>query len=616
MTFLSRKRRLQTWIRMRPWRDLTGSGLLRLFAWGTLGGALEVLGRTSPNEWVDALGVLGITLALTLAVGRLEEEERRVRLRRLGTRLRSKLAGWRLRSGLDLRGTPALQASHPWRYAWLLAGIAVSLVAVLASCSSWPTGVRGVLQQVSGLIYLTLLFGLWSFLGLGTLTRWVASFAAVDDKLDNIRRKHRWIEKRRSMYGTLGFGAFMVVSLAGLFLPPWIPLAIVAVTVLIYILAVRAPGSSLFMIWKCPARDGGPYASRWICWDVALIFGLAMLLTIPIVMSTGQRLAAVPFTDSSLSTFLGGCFAWSLALFAPACLGYVATRLRGAWNADPSRPARIRVHVAGVRDEAQEYLLRTALEGAGFTAGFHPEGPAPTDVALRLDESHIGGDVFDDFFAAWPRRTAPGEFGTKELETSLRRRAHLQYRRILFRRLKTILKNARSKKYERGEGYWIAPHLWFATHLTRDTDEETRSAIGPAYRDVIPREALNHLWNVMKDADIDLVFLEDGVRFTSFRRVMAAVFEFHDLFGERPLEDGRHFSGIPGVRVMIHEFHIEEPLQPKGYPEPDYEDLGRARILHIYKDRGGDEVSDDIPDDLSSLPIPVGSFGSGPLSLF
>ena len=615
MSFLSRNHRLQTWIRTRPWRDVTGSGLLRLFAWGTLGGALEVLGRTSPNEWVDALGVLGIALVLTLAVGRVDEEERRSRLRRVRACLKSKLAGWRLRSGLDLRGTPALQAGHPWRYGGLVAGIAVSLAAVLGTCSSWPTGARGVLQQVSGLLYLTLLFGLWSSLGLGTLTLWIASFSAVDDKLEKMRKKHRWIEKRRSMYGTFGFSAFMAVSLAGLFLPPWIPIAIVAVTVVTYALAVHAPGSSLVMIWKYPAREGGPHASRWIYWDIALISGLAMLLTIPIVMSTGQRLAAVPFTDASLSTFLGGCFAWSLAIFTPACLGYVAVRLRGAWNADPSRPARIRVHVANVGDVALECRLRVALEDAGFDADFAAEGPAVTDVALRLDASHTPGDVFDEFFAGWPRRTAPAEFGTEELGTALRRRAHLQYRRILFRRLKTILKNARNKKYERGEGYWIAPHLWFATHLTRDTDEDSRSAIGPAYRDVIPRTVLNHLWSVLEGVDIDLVFLEDGVRFTSFRRVLAAVFEFHDLFADRPLEDGRHFSGIPGIRVMIHEFHIEETYQPKGYPEPDYEDLGRARILHVYKDRGGDEVSHGIPDDLSSLPMPVGSFGGGPLSL-
>ncbi len=615
MSFLSHNHRLQTWIRTRPWRAISGTRLLRLFAWGVLGGALEVLGRTSPNEWVDALGVLGITLGLTIALGRVDEDVRKGWFRRARAKLKQRLSAWRLRSGLDLRGDPPLPREQPWRYGVLVLVVGVVLAALFFTSSFWPGGARTALQRVSGLVYLILLCGLWSFLGLGTLTLWIASFAAVDDKLEKLRHKHRWIEKRRSMYGTLGFGAFMLVSLAGLFLPPWIPIAMVFATVLVYICTVYAPGCSLNMIWKYTGRDEGPYTSRWVFWDIALIFGLSMVLCVPIVLSMGQRLAAVPFADASLSSFLGGCFAWSLALFTPACLGYVATRLRGAWNADPARKATLQVHIGGALDDSRCQRIAAELTQAGFETSFAPLEPSITDVSIVIDDQREPEDMFSNFFAGWPRRVTLEEVASIELHESMRRRGHLQYRRILFRRLKNILKHARSRKYERGEGYWIAPHLWFATHLTRDTDEDSRAAIGPAYRDVIPRAALNHLWEVMKAVDIDLVFLEDGVRFPSFRRVMAAIFEFHDLFADRQLEDGRHFAGIVGVRVMIHDFHIEKPFQAKGYPEPDYEDLGRARILHIYKDRGGDEISDEIPDDLSSLPMPVGSFG-GPLSLF
>jgi hypothetical protein len=51
---------------------------------------------------------------------------------------------------------------------------------------------------------------------------------------------------------------------------------------------------------------------------------------------------------------------------------------------------------------------------------------------------------------------------------------------------------------------------------------------------------------------------------------------------------------------------MERPLRREKYPEPDYEDLGRARILHIFKDR--DEPPEDwtLPFDLDSLLQPAG----------
>ena len=35
------------------------------------------------------------------------------------------------------------------------------------------------------------------------------------------------------------------------------------------------------------------------------------------------------------------------------------------------------------------------------------------------------------------------------------------------------------------------------------------------------------------------------------------------------------------IYAIVHDLKIGEPLDRERYPEPDYEDLGRARILHI-----------------------------------
>ncbi|MAB78815.1 MAG: hypothetical protein CMJ89_05610 [Planctomycetes bacterium] len=615
MSFLSRTHTLRSWLGTRPWHGLSGSRLLRLFAWGVLGGALEVLGRTSPNEWIDALGVLGIVLGVAITLGRQDETSRKAWGRRITRSLNRRFASWKLRSGLDLRGNPPLSPRHPWRYAVLAGAIFLFLSTLLATHSFWPSGARSTLQNVSGLLYLVLLTGLWTALGLGTLTLWIASFAALEERLARSLTKHRWLEGRRSMYATLGFAAFIFVSLAGSFLPAVIPLVVVCISLILYACAVYAPGQSLRMTWKYADQNGEPYTSRWVWWDITLISGLGMLLSVPIVLSMGDRLGSTPFAGTSISGFLGGSFAWSLALFTPGCLGYVASRLLVAWRADPARPVPVCVHVQAHLTPKQSQAIASQLEQAGFATTFGPAAPKSTEVPILLEEDVAAGDKFSSFFTPWPRRVSSADIASEELHASLRRRAHLQYRRLLLRRLKNILKHARRRKYERGEGFWIAPQFWFATHLTRDTDEDSGTAIGPPYRKAIPREALHHLFKVMRAVDIDLVFLEDGVTLPSFRRVMSAVFEHYDLFADRQLEDGRHFSGIPGVRVLIHEFQLEQPLKPTGYPEPDYEDLGRARILHIYRDRGDDEAKEDVPIDLSSLPVPVGSFG-GPLSLF
>jgi len=50
---------------------------------------------------------------------------------------------------------------------------------------------------------------------------------------------------------------------------------------------------------------------------------------------------------------------------------------------------------------------------------------------------------------------------------------------------------------------------------------------------------------------------------------------------------------------------LDQPLEDSRYPEPDYDDLGRARVLHVFRDRGGDEDEAFVPDDRGSRPAPA-----------
>ena len=56
--------------------------------------------------------------------------------------------------------------------------------------------------------------------------------------------------------------------------------------------------------------------------------------------------------------------------------------------------------------------------------------------------------------------------------------------------------------------------------------------------------------------------------------------------------------------------------RPEGYAEPDYEDIGRARILHVFRERGGEVEVAETPFDRDDAPapaplVPMGPGGSG-----
>jgi hypothetical protein len=163
----------------------------------------------------------------------------------------------------------------------------------------------------------------------------------------------------------------------------------------------------------------------------------------------------------------------------------------------------------------------------------------------------------------------------------------------------------------------VAPHFWFVPGLMRDSqrdaDEELDFAdqallsgtVGPPYHRLLPRIVRHHLWNILRALQVDLIFVEDGVGFRRLRRVMRVLFEVFDIHAGRRAASEIDFRGLPGVRVLIHEFQFDEPFKSEVYPEPKYDYLGRARILHIFRDRGGNEERVEPPFDASRTPAPL-----------
>jgi hypothetical protein len=195
-----------------------------------------------------------------------------------------------------------------------------------------------------------------------------------------------------------------------------------------------------------------------------------------------------------------------------------------------------------------------------------------------------------------------------------RRQSEIKNRRRIIRGLEKLMKRASGQTRARGTGLWIGLQHWFILGLSIDDesgaadDRETTAIegiIGPPYHSVFAPEPRYHFWQMMIALEIDLIFVERGLTFRRLTRVLRVLFETYDVYGGRQRAEERHFVGLPGTRVIIHN-HDHTDARSHGrenYPEPDYHQIGRARILHVFKDRGETEQFEPVPDSREGVPV-------------
>jgi hypothetical protein len=193
------------------------------------------------------------------------------------------------------------------------------------------------------------------------------------------------------------------------------------------------------------------------------------------------------------------------------------------------------------------------------------------------------------------------------LETlaELRRLDNALLRNRLLAGLRELLGLAARRRFTNGSGFWLVPHIWFARGLTRDSDDPDYHSIGPPYHKTFSPRERQHFHGLLKGMEIDLIFAEDSTPPDAIETVFERLFDVYDVLGPRRIEE-RDFVGIQRVRVILHDFTLGEPFRRTGYLEPSYDDVGRARILHIMIDRGGgkDEV-DPAPSVLDEEPTVI-----------
>lgn len=563
-------------------------------------------GPYARNDFHDALGVMALlTVVAVLVVRRKDEgaewwEVWAARLRRLG----SKFGRVWVHLDLDLRRTPPLARRHPRAHTTTLCGaFAFALIgAWLGRMASTGAFELRDLARYFYTGYLVLLSVSWLVLVSVTLALVIlpVALAHVVAELRRAGRGPRW----RVRQGAIDIAYVAAFVLAVSLLPAWIGLAVLAGSLATTILALTWPGApTLDLIWWPDGeRRGSPCVLTWtwflgsqVAIVLAALVGCSLLFGGQVVF-TGGRIAdgsdAMPVT-SGLAVF----FIWAAAAASTVASGLFLRLYHARRRRDPARDVPTTVVLAGA-EPSEERRARALLKHQGLAVrrGLQRD----EDVLVQLEDDVAVG-----------LRTSLDALDSQEVLARIARRDQIQRRRLFFRGLERIFKSAAGRKEERGEGYWLAPHQWFVPGLARDGEEELTGerieAIGPLFDEVMSHAVTSHVHQVLSALEVDLIFVEDGVGYRRLRRVLRILFDTYDMFGgSRRLEE-RHLSGISGVRALIHDFTHERPFAALGYPEPDYDIVGRARILHVFKDRGENDVMLETPVDFTARPvIPMG----------
>jgi hypothetical protein len=594
---------------LRPYHTLQKLGGRGL--WLTCGviaclAAVEVLGRFCRSDWQDAL-MACVLVMVALAVV-LHQRSRSLGwvepLTALWRWVRSVWRRYAFVVGIDLRGVPALPQRCPGPIRLAVIVVAVWSVLIAAAAMHFPADARAIAVRFTYLGYLVLLIALWSALIFSIGFSAFVSAAMIHDRFVSAFMGTGRRPLRRELFAMTAY--FIAVLAAGFFLPLWVPLVLTLVPLIVLLLGSRvAPVGDAQIVWKYHRGDTiwvVPLRT-WVIYQAALVTLLAASLAAT-ACGTALLGADVEAGTMPITSSLGKALVW----LAPGLIWGMIGQLAWALLRDPARRCRPVLHIGGEALGSDRDVVRRLFRSQGWRVRLAPSKPRASDVCVLLTSAPIGQE--DE--ARWPLRVTAEALMSSAVLWRLERRVQILQRRQLVGGLRKLFKAMARHKHASGMGCWIAPHLWFILGLSRDTDDEEprwrdgtilAETIGPHYHRVLSHAARHHAYHVFRATQIDIILVEDGVGFRRFSRVLRMLFEIYDIHGGRRRAEDLHFVGIPGVRVIIHEFQLDHPFKSEVYPEPDYESIGRARVLHVFRDRGEHEEPVDIPADDTREPV-------------
>ncbi len=576
---------------------------------------IEALGHQAPNDLADLMLLSAIATLVLGAYAAPGLDPARLISRMLGAAthgLRRKLAGGRLIYGIDFRGSPAIPSGlPPWWRRLVLGSVEISALLVLSSFLMLMN-IRDAVASYFYLGYLAVLAALWVGLLIATFVNGFLASAVIHDFL--VESHHGPLP--RPLHGEMGLltAIGLSIAVAAVLLGPGIPFVVIIAGSAAWIASFLPYRLGFSVLWT--ERSGEPLRSfdgRWLWSQWCLLF----LVTIDVVvLASGDRLwtvGSLPRTTTMPGTlFLGSLLAWTAAATVIVLLCH---RWRAVWLTHQLQPHLSRLptlRIVGDLSREERRAIRQSLQVLGWNGRFGRR-------ALR--EGEIGVELTA---AQWHElRSASGEGHSAELWRKVlgadnlrtwKRRVEVQRRRQLVRGLEKLFKRLAGSRTAGGSGFWIGLQHPFILGMSRDDGRHVvwdrnstvlDEIIGPPFHTVMTHAARYHYRQISSALQIDLVFVEDGVSLRRFIRVLRMMFEVYDVYGGRMRAEERHFTGLPGVRVIMHDFELgkAERLLKPAFPEPQYEEIGRARILHVFKDRGEFTVQDEVPDAADWTPV-------------
>ncbi|MCE9531968.1 MAG: hypothetical protein K8T89_12715 [Planctomycetes bacterium] len=571
--------------------------------------ALEFFGRQSANDFYDTVGAASLVLLVALVAIR----HRSVPLdwvKYLGRQVwkLSRCSDYfKIEFGPDLRGTPPIPRALPISVHVTIVVLTLWTAGALALWNYLPNSWRSYAIQGSYTLYLVGMIALWGMLFAGALGGIYFPFMLFNYLFPRASAR---TEDPKMSRGQLGFLTLYVVGvvLASWALPLWIVPAFCGVVLAIAtMLALWPRWPDVQFIWRSEhSRRVWSVTSPRLLWLTSTLIILALLAIIS--MAAGGRMLGKAGSDADmpLTVMLGAAVAW----LTPGILISGGTFAFVLWRNNPSRTCKPSVYVAGPLALAALPRVQQLLHNQGFNVHVEPSDASEIDVGVRLVESvHSQAREFDP---AWPLCVSLEDLADAQLRDRLVRRDEIQKRRLFLRGLEKIFKHVKGHEHAGGSGFWLAPHLWFMPGLARDEMDEERDdaaflaqTVGPPYHEVMHRHVRQYVYHLLRALQVDLIFIEDGIDYRKLKKVLRVLFEVYDKSAGQKRAEENHFVGMPKMKVLIHDFQLDEPFRSENYPEPRFEDLGRARILHIFRDRGDQDEYIEPPFDFDRSPVPL-----------
>jgi len=570
--------------------------------------ALEFFGRQSPNDFYDSLGAAALTLLVALIAMRHRTAPLQW-VKYLGRQvwnLARAADRYKFEFGPDLRGSPRIRRGLPGSVKLLILVLASWCAAALSLWDAFPDGWRGWAIQGSYTMYLAGMIGLWGLLFACALGGAYFPFILFNVLAPGtVSRSPEGRISRRQLVFLQCYSA--AVLGAWILLPLWlVPILSGAALCVVGIIALWPRQPEVQFIWR-PANSVRVYSISTA--KLLFVISAIVLLLLSAAMFTavgGRVIGDLPGDrDMPITRTLGELVAW----LTPGIVVSAGIFLFMLWKRNPSRPAQPTVHVSGDLASAVQPQVTRLLGRHGWRVCFEPLPASEVDVRIRLVET--AQSQAREFDPDWPLRVSLDDLADGTVLDRFIRRDEIQKRRLLTRGLEKIFKHARTKRFAGGSGFWLAPHLWFMPGLARDEVEErdessmVTETVGPAYHEVMHRHVRQYCWRLLRDLQIDIIYVEDGIDFRKLKKVLRVMFEVHDKSAGRRRADEVQFQGLPKIKVLIHDFQLDDPFKSETYPEPRFDDLGRARIMHVFRDRGDHEEYVEPPFDFNFEPEPL-----------